>query len=305
MKISAQELKRRKDEADKILKSCTLCPWLCKIDRTTGKKGVCCAGLKAKVHSFMPHHGEEPVLSGKNGSGAIFFSNCHMKCAYCQNYSFSQSGEGKEISNERLAQIMLDLQTTGCHNINLVSPTHYLAQILDALYIAVKNGLKIPIVYNTGGYENVDTLKLLDGIVDIYLADMRYADDKIAEKYSSVKNYVSINQAAVKEMQRQVGVKGLIIRHLVLPGGLAGTERIMDFIAGEVSGDCFISLMSQYYPVYKASGYPQINRRITKHEYEAAIEAVAKSGLKNGWFQPEITDDVTEQFIGANFKSNV
>ncbi len=303
--IPLEDLLKRKDRAFEILKSCTLCPHQCRVNRVVGQQGVCRASATAKVYSFMPHHGEEPILSGENGSGTIFFSHCHLKCVYCQNYIFSQNWQGKEVSNQRLAQMMLDLQAMKCHNINLVSPTHYLPNILDALYIAVKGGLVIPIVYNTGGYESLETLKLLEGIVDIYLADMRYADNGIAKKYSSVDNYVEVNQQAIQEMYRQFGVKGLIVRHLVLPGGLAGTDMVMKFLADKISKDISISLMSQYQPSYKAAEYPVINRRLTSKEYQEAIDIVVKNGFTNGWFQPDITEDITEKFIGTNFKSNV
>lgn len=303
--ISIDELIKRKDAACGILKSCTLCPRVCKVDRTVGQQGVCMAGMQAKAYSFQPHHGEEPILSGKHGSGAIFFSHCHMKCAYCQNYIFSHENKGREVTCRRLAQMMLDLQAMKCHNINLVSPTHYIPQILDALVIAIKNGLAIPIVYNTGGYESCETLRLLDGIVDIYLVDMRYGDSQVAKKYSSVDNYARINQAAVLEMHRQVGARGIIVRHLVLPNNLAGTDVVMRFISENVSKDIFISLMSQYYPAHKAADYPLINRRITSQEYKNAADLVASYGLNNGWFQPDITDDTREKFIGTNFRSNV
>lgn len=300
-----EELKKRRDVLCEVLKSCILCPHKCKIDRTIGQQGFCRASVTAKVYSFMPHHGEEPVLSGEYGSGTIFFSHCHMRCVYCQNHTFSQSAQGKEVSNQRLAQMMLDLQAMKCHNINLVSPTHYLPNILDALCIAIDSGLAVPIVYNTGGWESLETLRLLEGIVDVYLVDMRYADNKIAKKYSSVDNYVEINQQAVLEMYRQVGQKGLIVRHLVLPGGLAGTEEVMKFLSEKISKEVFISLMSQYHPAYKAIEYPYINKRLTSKEYQQAVDIVVKYGFTNGWFQPDITEDVTEKFIGTNFKSNV
>jgi putative pyruvate formate lyase activating enzyme len=307
MRISTEELKKRRDQMQDMLKYCTLCPHKCRIDRVQGQQGVCRSGVEAKVYNFMAHHGEEPVLSGEYGSGTIFFSNCHMKCVYCQNYQFSQLGQGKEVVTKRLAQMMLDLQAMKCHNINLVSPTHFLPQILDALLLlsTTSNGLIIPIVYNSGGYENIEILKLLDGIVDIYMPDMRYADDKIAKKYSHVDNYVEINRSTVLEMHRQVGTKGLIIRHLVLPNNLAGTEEIMKFIAEKISKDVPISLMSQYYPTYKASDYPLINRRLNSKEYQKAVDIVISSGFSNGWFQPDITEDITQKFIGTNFKSNV
>jgi len=303
--IPLEELKKRRDKAFEVLKSCQLCPWRCKIDRTKGRQGVCKSGMAVKVYSFMAHHGEEPALSGEFGSGAIFFSNCHMKCVYCQNYRFSQAGEGKEIDSKRFSQMMLDLQAMKCHNINLVSPAHYLPQVLDALVMAIENGLVIPVVYNNGGYENTETLKLLEGIIDIYLPDMRYADNAVAKKYSGVDNYVEINRAAVLEMYRQVGAGRLIIRHLVLPGGLAGTQEIMEFIAQNLSKDVRISLMSQYYPEYKATNYPVISRRISNKEYQAAIDIILANGFTNGWFQPDVSDDVTQRFIGTNFKSNV
>lgn len=303
--IPVQELKKRRGALYEVLKSCILCPRKCKIDRTIGQQGVCKAGMQAKVYSFMAHHGEEPVLSGEHGSGTIFFSNCHLKCVYCQNYQFSQLSEGKEVPAKRLAQMMLDLQAMKCHNINLVSPTHYLPQILDALIIAVENGLILHIVYNNGGYESVETLKMLEGIVDIYLPDMRYADNDTAKKYSGINDYVEVNQAAIIEMHRQVGSKGLIIRHLVLPGELSGTEKIMKFIAENISKDAAISLMSQYYPTHKATEFHLINRRITTKEYQKAIDAVLNNGLTNGWFQPDVNEDITQKFIGTNFKSNV
>jgi len=313
MRISMEELKKRRDQLRDVLKYCTLCPHKCRIDRVQGQQGVCRSGVEARVYSFMAHHGEEPVLSGEYGSGTIFFSNCHMKCVYCQNYQFSQLGQGKEVVAKRLSQMMLDLQAMKCHNINLVSPTHFLPQILDALLAAVDKGLILPIVYNSGGYESIEILKFLDGIVDIYMPDMRYADNKIAKKYSNVNDYVNINRATVLEMHRQalhhygagqVG-KGLIIRHLVLPNNLAGTEEIMKFIAENISKDVSISLMSQYYPTYKASDYPLINRRLNSKEYRKAVDIVINSGLSNGWFQPDMNEDITQKFIGTNFKSNV
>lgn len=303
--VPLQELKKRRDKAYEVLKSCTLCPRQCKIDRTIGQQGVCRAGMQAKVYSYMPHHGEEPILSGEYGSGTIFFSHCHMKCVYCQNYQFSQLRQGKEITNERLAQMMLDLQAMKCHNINLVSPTHYVPQILDAICIAAEKGLVIPIVYNTGGYESVETLRLLNGIIDIYLPDARYGGDEAAKKYSSVDNYVKINQAALLEMYSQVGIKGLIVRHLVLPAGLAGTDVVMKFISEKISRDIFVSLMYQYHPAYRAADYPLINRRITSKEYRDATDIMLGCGLHNGWFQPDLTEDMAEKFIGTNFKSNV
>ncbi|MDD5409543.1 MAG: radical SAM protein, partial [Candidatus Omnitrophica bacterium] len=262
-----------------------------------------------KVYSFMSHYGEEPPVSGSKGSGTIFFSHCNMGCVYCQNYEFSQSGKGREYEFAELAQIMLTLQESGCHNINLVTPTHVLPQILKALEIAIAGGLKIPLVYNTSGYESLQTLKLLDGIVDIYLADMRYADREISHKFSSAPDYPRYNQEAIKEMHRQVGLaefneegiikKGLIIRHLVLPNHASGTDKIMRFIARDISGDTYISLMSQYLPYYKASAYPQISRRLNHDEYEEAKKILERYNLLNGWIQESYG---SERFAGVNIK---
>ena len=268
------------EEAFKMLESCCICPRKCKVNRLKNEQGFCKTGFKPEVCSSMPHHGEEPPISGDRGSGTIFFSHCNMACVYCQNYEFSQLGQGREVEFEELADFMLELQNTKCHNINLVTPTHVMPQILQALNIAISKGLKIPVVYNTGGYELAQIIKLLDGIVDIYLPDMRYADSDMAAKYSSAPDYPKYNQEALKEMQRQVGVaqmdehgiikRGVIIRHLVLPNGIAGTEKIMQFIAEELSVNTYISLMSQYVPYYKASEFKEISRRLKLKEYEEA-----------------------------------
>jgi len=293
-----------------MLKSCILCPRNCKVDRSKDKKGICRTGLRAKVYSFMAHHGEEPPVSGAKGSGTIFFSNCNMNCCYCQNYEFSQEGRGREVESQELAKFMLELQSLGCHNLNLVSPTHVLPQILEALKIAIQSGLNIPLVYNTGGYDSQEVIKLLDGIVDIYLPDMRYADAEYSLEYSGVKDYPKVNQGAVIEMHRQVGIaqiddagimkRGLIIRHLVLPNSTSGTDKIMQFIAKELSLETYISLMSQYLPYYKAAGLKDINRRLTLSEYEAAKKIMDKYGLHNGWVQESFGQ---EKFAGVNIKS--
>jgi len=293
----------------KLLESCTICPRKCKVNRLKDEKGFCKTGLKPKVCSFLPHHGEEPPISGDRGSGTIFFSHCNMACAYCQNYEFSQMGGGREVGFEELADCMLQLQDMGCHNINLVSPTHVMPQFLKALNIAVPKGLRIPIVYNTGGYELPEIIKLLDGIVDIYLPDMRYADNALAIKYSAAPDYPKYNQEALKEMHKQVGIaktdnegiikKGVIIRHLVLPDNIAGTEQIMKFIATELSKDTYISLMSQYFPCYKAAQHKEILRRITFEEYENAKASMEKYGLSNGWLQDSHGLD---RFAGTNIK---
>jgi putative pyruvate formate lyase activating enzyme len=303
------KLKSIIEEAFKMLESCCICPRECKVNRLNDKKGFCRIGLKPKLCSFMPHHGEEPPISGTRGSGAIFFSGCNMSCLYCQNYEFSQLDEGREVEFEELATFMLQLQALGCHNINLVTPTHIIPQILKSLELAIPKGLKIPVVYNTGGYELPEMIKLLDGIVDIYLPDMRYADNEMAIKYSSAPKYPRFNQAALKEMHRQVGVaeideegiirKGIIIRHLVLPNNISGTDKIMRFIAEELSKDTYISLMSQYSPCYKADQFQEISRRITEQEYEVALAGMEKYGLYNGWTQD---GHGLERFAGINIK---
>jgi putative pyruvate formate lyase activating enzyme len=306
-------LKKAFTEAFKKLESCVLCPRRCSVNRLKGEKGFCRTADKAKVYSFMLHHGEEPVISGEKGSGTIFFSECNMACVYCQNYEFSQEGQGaRELNAQELATIMLQLQRMRAHNINLVSPTHIMPQILEALLVAIPQGLNIPIVYNTGGYELAEAIKLLDGIVDIYLPDMRYADTNSALKYSQAPGYPGYNQEAVREMQRQVGVakinnsgiieRGLVIRHLVLPDGISGTDSIMRFIATQISPDTYISLMSQYFPCYKAPGFKEISRRITQEEYASARQSMQRYGLHNGWIQEA---GGLDRFAGINIKPNL
>lgn len=294
--ISDTELQKRIEAAYALFEHCCVCPRECGVNRLKNEKiGFCRSGLKPIVSSVSPHHGEEPPLSGARGSGTIFFANCNLKCVYCQNYPISQMGNGTERTIGELACQMLSLQEQGCHNLNLVTPTHFMPQILKALGIAKERGFSLPIVYNTSGYESLEALRLLNGIVDIYLPDMRYADDAVALKYSSALHYPEINRTAIKEMYRQVGnlaldengmaQRGLIIRHLVLPGGLSGTEAVMKFLAGEVSKDIYISLMSQYFPAYKTTEYKDINRRITAEEYEEARRIMESYGLENGWVQ--------------------
>jgi putative pyruvate formate lyase activating enzyme len=296
----------------RLLEQCCICPRRCKVNRIKEEQGFCKTGLKPKVTSFLPHHGEEPPISGKRGSGTIFFSGCNMACVYCQNYEFSQLGQGREIDFQTLADFMLQLQDMGCHNINLVTPTHVLPQILKSLSIAVKGGLKLPIVYNTGGYELPEIIKLLDGIIDIYLPDMRYADAESAVKYSSAADYPKYNQGTVKEMYRQVGEvevdaegiikKGLIVRHLILPHHLSGTDKLMRFISTEISKDTYISLMSQYTPYFKAPEFKELSQRITYKEYEDAKDIMYKCGLSNGWTQDS---GGLERFAGVHIKSSI
>ena len=294
--ISDTELQKRIDAAYGLLASCRVCPRECGVDRLKNNKlGFCRSGLNPIISSVSPHHGEEPPLSGNKGSGTVFFTNCNLRCVYCQNYPISQLGNGEERSPGELACQMLWLQEQGCHNLNLVTPTHFVPQILKAIGIAMQRGFILPIVYNTSGYESLETLRLLDGIVDIYLPDMRYSDNAAAMKYSIAPDYPEINRAAIKEMYRQVGnlvldeegiaKQGLIIRHLVLPGNIAGTEGVMKFLAGEISKDVTISLMSQYFPAYRAREFNEINRKITTEEYEMAYQIMLKYGLENGWIQ--------------------
>ena len=242
------------------------------------------------VSAYHPHFGEEKVLVGEKGSGACFLCSCNLACVYCQNYEISQLRIGKEVSFEKLAEIMMELQSRGCHNINLVTPTPQIPQIVKALSIAIEKGLKLPLVYNTNAYDSVETLKLLDGIIDIYMPDIKYSDDKNALKYSNAPHYFKIMKAAIKEMHRQVGdlildeegiaVKGLLIRHLVLPNNLAGTEKIIKFIAKEISPNSFVNIMDQYYPCFRADQYLKLSRRITQEEYSQAINLAKKAGLK-------------------------
>ena len=294
--ISQDALNNRIEAAYQLLEACRVCPRECGVNRLKNDKlGFCRSGLNPVISSVSPHHGEEPLLSRTKGSATIFFTNCNLRCLYCQNYPISQLGNGAERTPGELACQMLWLQEQGCHNLNLVTPTHFMPQILKALGIARDRGFNLPIVYNTSGYEAVESLRLLDGIVDIYLPDMRYSDDKAALKYSIAPHYPEINRAAVKEMYRQVGnlvcdengiaKRGIIIRHLVLPNGLSGTESIMKFLAEEISRDVYISLMSQYFPAYKANEHKELSRRTTAAEYNDACRIMEKYGLENGWVQ--------------------
>lgn len=305
-------LQERADRLYRELENCEICPRNCKVNRLEDKIGFCKTGKKAMVYSYFSHYGEEPAISGENGSGTIFFSHCNLRCLYCQNYEFSQQGLGKEVGEEGLASCMLELQKQGCHNINFVTPTHVLPQILKALILAIEKGLNIPLVYNASGYDSEKTLKLLEGIIDVYLPDARYGDSAPALKYSQAKDYPAINKTALKEMYRQVGTakindagvieSGLIIRHLVLPNNLSSTDKIMRFIAQELSPDTYISLMSQYFPCHKAKDYPELSRRITQDEYQKAMDIMHSYGLHNGWVQDEHGLD---RFAGVNIKANV
>jgi putative pyruvate formate lyase activating enzyme len=250
------DLNTKVNQAYEHLSICDVCAWECPVDRRAGQIGVCRTGVLARVSSYGPHMGEEDPLRGWRGSGTIFFTRCNLRCQYCQNHDISQTDRGDEMEPEQVARIMLELQTMGCHNINFVSPSHVVPQILAAVLIATQAGLKIPLVYNTGGYDSMVMLKLLDGVIDIYMPDMKYGDPATARKYSKIRNYPQTNQAAVKEMHRQVGnlvlddkgvaQRGLLVRHLVLPAGLAGTEEVVRFLAGEISTETYLNLMDQY-----------------------------------------------------------
>jgi len=291
LNIEEDDFKKRINLLWDNLRSCTLCPRNCNVDRLSGETGGCRADSRLFISSYNLHFGEEPPISGVRGSGTIFFSHCLSRCVYCQNYPISQMGYGNEYSVGDLTEMMVYLQKKGAHNINFVTPTHYIPHIVKAIYIARKKGLSIPIVYNTFGYESIEILKMLDGIVDIYLPDMRYSENKFAAKFSAVANYVEINRAAIKEMFRQVGnlitkdgiaKKGVIVRLLVLPNRISGTIDTLNFLKQEVSPDIYISFMDQYFPAYKVKKYDLLNRTITIEEYKEVL-AVAKDF--NGWIQ--------------------
>jgi putative pyruvate formate lyase activating enzyme len=297
------------------LKKCTICPRECGVDRTAGEGGFCRAGSKVEVHSARLHPGEEPPISGTNGSGTIFFNHCNMRCVYCQNYRFSQIEDGRQIAIKELPDLMLSLEEKGAHNINLVTPTHYAAHIVNAVIEARGKGLKLPIVYNSSGYEKVETLHLLDGLIDVYLVDMRYGDNDSARKYSSCRDYVDVDRQAVSEMFKQVGnlvfsntgmaQRGIIIRHLILPRDIGNTEGVFRFISTHISNETYISLMSQYYPAHKARNYHRISRRINREEYNRALDFLYKYGLRNGWVQEYMDGSVDLDFAGTNIRPNI
>lgn len=292
-KLNANELAERSEKLNSILTSCRLCPHKCHVNRTRGEEGFCGATDNVYISSVSPHFGEELPLVGTSGSGTIFFTNCNLSCVYCQNYSISHLGEGNKISIPNLAECMLHLQNKGCHNINLVSPTHYIPQIVSALVIAVEKGLELPIVYNCGGYESVEILELLKDIIDIYMPDVKYSDNKIAEKYSGADNYWNVVKRALKEMHNQVGtlhckssgiaVRGLLIRHLVLPNKIAGSEKVINFIVDELSKDSYVNIMDQYRPYYLVDKYEELNRPISADEFQDVISYARNTGLHCGF----------------------
>lgn len=274
--LGEDEFGKRIDKLYSRLENCNICAWECGINRLKGEKGKCNSGKSLKLNSAFSHFGEESCLVGKNGSGTIFLSNCSMSCQFCQNYQISQLGFGEKKTEKEVAEIMLDLQGRNCHNINWVTPSHFVPQLVKSLKIAKKGGLNLPIVYNTGGYDNIETLKLLNGIVDIYMPDMKYGSNKKGLKYSNIPNYWDVNRKAIKEMYRQVGdlkvdkekiaQKGLLVRHLVLPNQAAESEKIMEFLSNEISEDTYVNIMNQYFPSYKANEYDNLKRSVTQEE---------------------------------------
>ena len=292
------ELAERIEQAYMLLESCTLCPRRCGINRLNDERGFCRTGLLPVISSGGPHFGEEPPLVGRNGSGTIFVTHCNLACQFCQNYDISQCGQGEEVSCDKLADMMMSLQNQGCHNINLVTPTHIVPQILASLETAIQDGLHIPLVYNSGGYDSVDTLRLLDGIIDIYMPDAKYGSDEIASTLAHAQNYGAVMKAGIREMHRQVGdlviekgiaVRGMIIRHLVLPDNLAGSDLVLPWIAQEISPDSYVNIMDQYHPSWHAGNADDVSlprslqRRIVPEEFRFAIRCALKSGLHRGF----------------------
>ena len=298
------ELRRRAEAAMGRLAHCLACPRNCGVDRLANKTAVCHTGRYARVASYFPHRGEEDCLRGWRGSGTIFFSLCSLRCVFCQNYDISQAPQGQEVPPARLAEMMLELQELGCHNINLVTPEHVVPQILEALPIAVEQGLRLPLVYNTSAYDSLDSLHLLDGIVDIYMPDFKFWDPHLSLRYVKAKDYPEAARQAIREMHRQVGElkldenglakRGVLVRHLVMPGSIAGSEAILRFLGEEVSPDTYVNLMDQYHPAGRVNSnhFPEINRTITAKEYETALDQARRAGLwrfderRPSWMRP-------------------
>ncbi|MDY6862753.1 MAG: radical SAM protein [Thermodesulfobacteriota bacterium] len=287
------ELNVRKDKLIKILESCILCPRKCMASRLNGKIGFCGAGKDIEISSAFPHFGEERPLIGRGGSGTIFLTHCNLRCVFCQNYDISHLGEGKIINPFKMAETMIFLQQMGCHNINFVTPTHYIPQIIESLIHAIKMGLRVPLVYNCGGYESIETVKLLDGIFDIYMPDTKFSSSDISQKYCNTIDYYQNLQWILKEMHRQVGdleididgiaQRGMLIRHLVMPNNEAGSKEILEFIAKEISVHSYVNIMDQYRPVFKAKEFPEINRRPAMEEYLNVIDMAKSLGLYRGF----------------------
>lgn len=295
LNLSDDGFQDRIHAARELYRSCTVCPRKCKINRLLDEKGFCETGRFSYVNSRSLHPGEEPPVRGHRGSGTIFFTHCNLRCVFCQNYSLSHMGVGSIADPERIARMMMELKEQGAHNINYVTPSHVVPDIIEAIYIARNEGLNIPILYNSGGYDAVETIKLLDGIVDIYMPDMKYSDDANAKRYSAAGDYWDRNRDAIKQMHRQVGtlkldsngvaIRGLLVRHLVLPNNLAGSETVLEFIANEIDPNTYVSIMSQYFPAHKAFEFPDLKRRIYMAEYDKVLEIFNKLGLENGYMQ--------------------
>lgn len=272
------------------LETCIICPRKCKVNRLSNELGFCQVGRLPIISSYTAHFGEEKSLVGRGGSGTIFMTHCNLKCIYCQNYDISHLGRGKETDIDELAEHMLHLQKIGCHNINFVTPTHVVPQIVAAVELAINKGLRLPLVYNCGGYESVEILTLIEGVFDIYMPDIKYGNDQIARKLSKAEDYPNIAKQAIKEMHRQVGdlvidkkgeaTRGLLVRHLVLPGGLAGTEEILCFLADKISDNTYLNILDQYRPCFKASQYPLLDRSIKQQEFQKAVKMALECGLK-------------------------
>lgn len=288
--IEQGKLAERIRSAKSMLHACTLCPRECRVDRLAGQTGVCKTGAHAWVSSCTPHYGEEAPLVGTNGSGTIFFTHCNLRCIFCQNFDISHEGIGQEVSAEQLAAIMIDLQRMGCHNINFVTPSHVVWQILEALAIAAENGLRVPLVYNSGGYDRVETLQLLEGVFDIYMPDFKFWDSRVAEETCNAPDYPEVARNALREMHRQVGDlvidgngiarRGLLVRHLVLPEGLAGTREIMRFIANDISTDTYVNIMTQYRPCGRAAEVPELAAYPTETDFQKARRAAREEGIR-------------------------
>jgi putative pyruvate formate lyase activating enzyme len=295
--LETGELRHRVEAARDMLRECHVCPRRCGTNRLEGGVGYCLTPAVASVASYNDHHGEEPCISGIRGSGVIFFTSCNLRCVFCQNYPLSHLQVGQPATSERLAEMMLELQARDVHNINLVAPSHVVPQIIEALFLAADRSLQIPLVYNTSGYDSLDSLRLLDGIVDVYLPDAKYGSNENALKYSNAAGYVVANRVALKEMWRQVGPveldekglarHGMIIRHLVLPNGIAGTREVLAFVAREISPDVTISLMNQYFPANHAHNLPELSRSLTAGEYETAVDFLLEAGLEKGYVQED------------------
>ena len=287
------ELQKRISALTDMIKECRLCPRHCKVNRLQGELGFCRAGDVLMLSSAFAHFGEEVPLVGTMGSGTIFLTHCNLRCVFCQNHDISHQGRGEAITLQQMAAYMVALQQRGCHNINFVTPTHYVPQIISALPYAIDRGLRIPLVYNCGGYESLEVIKLLDGIIDIYMPDAKWSDSGVAEKYAQAPDYPAVVKEVLKEMHRQVGdlqiskagvaERGLLIRHLVMPGGLGGTRELIHYIATEISPHSYVNIMSQYRPEYRAGEFPEINRRITHREYGEALAYAKAEGLYRGF----------------------